>query len=208
MTSSIQRLSSFRLLPLLTATGLALTIMSSAHAATYDIDPTHANVRFAIDHFGTSTNTGGFYNLTGKIDYDPKAKTGHVSIVIPLDTINTGNSEFDEHLKGSDFFDVTNNPTARFESTQWHFEDVKSGFSTKSVVTQVDGNLTLNGKTKPVQLTATKFNCYFSPIFKKSVCGGDFKTTIDRTQWGISKYVLLGMTKNVDLNIQIEAVKQ
>lgn len=37
----------------------------SANAATYKIDPYHANARFSIDHFGTSSNVGGFYNLTG-----------------------------------------------------------------------------------------------------------------------------------------------
>ncbi len=34
-------------------------------SATYKVDEYHANVRFAIDHFNTSTNVGGFYGLTG-----------------------------------------------------------------------------------------------------------------------------------------------
>ena len=68
--------------------------------------------------------------------------------------------------------------------------------------------LTLHGKTNPITLTVTKFNYYFNPILKKSVGGGDFTTTIDRTKRGISKYTLLGMTEKVELNIQIEAIKQ
>ena len=48
---------------------LALAILAaafgSAQADTYKIDSHHANARFAIDHFNTSTNTGGFYNLSG-----------------------------------------------------------------------------------------------------------------------------------------------
>ncbi|WP_296404479.1 YceI family protein [Psychrobacter sp.] len=191
--------------------------VSTVQAATYDIDPTHANIRFAIDHFGTSTNTGGFYNLTGEVEYEPKQKYGKISIIIPLDKINTGNSEFDETLKGKDFFEVEKFPIAKFESTQWHFSDQPSLFGrlfgannqqSSLPVTQIDGNLTLHGQTHPVTLQATKFNCYLSPILKKSVCGGDFTTTIDRTQWGISKYVLLGITKDVVLNIQIEAAKK
>ena len=195
-------------------TGLA---SGSLQAATYEVDPTHANVRFAIDHFGTSTNTGGFYNLTGEVEYDPKLKYGKVSIVIPLDRLNTGNEQFDETLKGKDFFEVEKFPTAKFESTQWYFSDQPSFlgklFSSSNqkqplAVTHIEGNLTLHGETHPVTLQATKFNCYLSPILKKSVCGGDFTTTIDRTKWGISKYVLLGMTKDVVLNIQIEAAKK
>ena len=195
-------------------TGLA---SGSLQAATYEVDPTHANVRFAIDHFGTSTNTGGFYNLTGEVEYDPKLKYGKVSIVIPLDRLNTGNEQFDETLKGKDFFEVEKFPTAKFESTQWHFSDQpsflgklfpSSNQKQPLAVTHIEGNLTLHGETHPVTLQATKFNCYLSPILKKSVCGGDFTTTIDRTKWGISKYVLLGMTKDVVLNIQIEAAKK
>lgn len=176
----------------------------NSHAATYSIDPTHANVRFAIDHFNTSTNTGGFYNLTGEIEYDAKAKIGKIALMIPINTLSTGNKAFDITLKSADFFDVKKYPTAYFQSTKWHFSDSREPLK----ITTVEGMLTLHGKTNPVTLTATKFNCYLSPILKKSVCGGDFTTTIDRTKWGISKYTLLGMTEKVELNIQIEAAKQ
>ena len=76
-------------------------------------------------------------------------------------------------------------------------------------VTKVDGNLTLLGKTNPVSLKATKFNCYNSPMLKNAqVCGGDFETTIDRTKWGMDTYVKMGFAKDVKLNIQVEAVQQ
>lgn len=187
-------------------TGLLLSVlmMANSHAATYHIDPAHTNVRFAIDHFKTSTNTGGFYNLTGQLEYDPAAKIGNISLIIPLNSLMTGDKAFDIALKSSDFFDVEKYPLARFESTKWYFQTDKN----RSVVTKVDGMLTLHGETNPVTLTATKFNCYLSYVLKKSVCGGDFTTTIDRTQWGISKYSLLGITEKVDLTIQIEAAKQ
>ena len=180
-----------------------LAIVSS-HAQTYNIDPTHTNVRFAIDHFNTSTNTGGFYNITGQLEYDPTTKMGDISLVIPLNSLNTGNEAFDIALKSTDFFDIEKFPLAEFNSTKWHFSTDKKG----SDITKVEGMLTLHGKTNPITLTATKFNCYFSPILKKSVCGGDFTTIIDRRKWGISKYTLLGMTEKVPLDIQLEAAKQ
>lgn len=183
---------------------LIVGCIGSSYADNYNIDPTHTNVRFAIDHFKTSTNTGGFYNVTGKLQYNPSAKTGHISLVIPINSLNTGNKEFDINLKSNDFFDMAQFPLAYFESTQWHFTTDK----TNPKVARVDGNLTLHGKTNPVTLIATKFNCYFNPLLKKSVCGGDFTTTIDRTKWGIKKYTLLGITKNLTLNIQVEAAKQ
>ena len=68
--------------------------------------------------------------------------------------------------------------------------------------------ITLLGKTAPVTLKATQFNCYDSPMLKREVCGGDFETTIDRTQWGMNYGVEWGFPKNVRLVVQIEAVKQ
>ena len=178
--------------------------IGSSHANTYIIQPDNSNVRFEIDHFKTSTNSGGFYNLTGQVQYDPSAKLGQVSMVIPINSINTGNIAFDNVLKSADFFEVEKYPLATFESTKWHF----AGDNSESPVTKIDGNLTMHGKSNPITLTATKFNCYFSFIAKKQVCGGDFTTTIDRRTWDISKYTLLGITENVVLNIQVEAAKQ
>lgn len=187
----------------------ALVSTVNTKAATYNLDPTHTNVCFTIDHFNKSTNLGSFYNLTGQIEYDKAAKTGCIALPIPLNGLNTGNKAFDITLKSADFFDIEKFPLAHFESTQWHFaSDKDSTDENRVAVSQVDGMLTLHGKTNPITLTVTKFNYYFNPILKKSVCGGDFTTAIDRTKRGISKYTLLGMTEKVELNIQIEAIKQ
>lgn len=70
------------------------------------------------------------------------------------------------------------------------------------------GNLTLLGQTHPVTLTATKFNCYTNPRNKAYTCGGDFETTIDRTQWGMNAATDLDSMKKVKLNIQVEAAKK
>lgn len=191
-------------LALLSLLTTALLSTVSSHANTYLIQPDNSNVRFEIDHFNTSTNSGGFYNLTGQVQYDASAKRGAVSIIIPINSINTGNVAFDNVLKSADFFDVQNYPLATFESTKWHFADDKSA----SPVTRVDGNLSMHGQTYPITLTATKFNCYLSFIAKAQVCGGDFTTTIDRRKWDIDKYTLLGITENVVLKVQIEAAKQ
>lgn len=169
-------------------------------STSYKLDPNHANVRFAIDHFGTTTNTGGFYGLTGDMEYNPAKRMGSINVDIPVNSLNTGSEAFDKHLKSGDFFDAEKYPAANFKSTKFHFKNGK--------VTKVDGNLTLLGKTNPVSLKATKFNCYNSPMLNAQVCGGDFETTIDRTKWGMDTYVKMGFAKDVKLNIQVEAVQQ
>ncbi len=70
------------------------------------------------------------------------------------------------------------------------------------------GTLTLLGKTLPVTLRAAQFNCYQNPMFKREVCGGDFETTLQRSQWGMGWGLNMGMPDTVRLLVQVEAVKQ
>ncbi|MFW2178013.1 MULTISPECIES: YceI family protein [unclassified Moraxella] len=178
---------------------LALTGIT-AHADTYSIDPAHTNANFSLDHMGTTTNRGSFSELTGTVDFDPKAKTGSVDISIPMTSLQTNFKPFAEHLKGKDFFNAEQYPTAQFKSTKWVFKGNKPS--------KIYGNLTLLGKTQPVTLTATKFNCYDNPILKAQSCGGDFTTTIDRTKFGMNTYADMKSMRNVKIDIQIEAYKK
>ena len=182
--------------------GLAITVFSTAvYADTYKLDPDHSNARFAIGPFGTSTNHGGFYNLTGDITVDPQRGTGQLKVIIPVASVNTGNQQFNEHLKSADLFNAEQYPTMTFISTHLDYID--------GVPHQVTGDLNLLGLSHPVTLTATQFNCYASPKFDgATVCGGDFETVIDRTQWGMDFFVALGIPKEVKLSIQVEAIKQ
>ena len=177
------------------ATGLA-----HAQSANYAIDPTHTFVTFEISHFGTSTNRGRFDKKEGSVQFDRAGKTGKVDITIDTTSINTGTPAFDKHLQSADLFDAAKHPTIRFVSDKFVFNGDK--------VSEVTGQLTLLGKTGPVTLKSTQFNCYQSPMLKREVCGGDFETVIDRTQWGMNYGINWGAPKDVRLVIQVEAIKQ
>jgi polyisoprenoid-binding protein YceI len=101
---------------------------------------------------------------------------------------------------GKDFFDVATHPTAKFTADRLAFNGTN--------VSEVTGSLTLLGKTLPVGLKASRFNCYDNPILKREVCGGDFETTIQRSQWGMNYGLDFGIPDNVRLIVQVEAVKQ
>ena len=180
----------------------AATVMTAgaAQAANYAIDPTHTFVTFEISHFGATTNRGRFDKKQGSVEFERAAKTGKVDITIDTTSVNTGTPPFDKHLQSADLFDAAKHPTIKFVSDKFSFNGDK--------VSEVTGQLTLLGKTAPVTLKATQFNCYDSPMLKREVCGGDFETTIDRTQWGMNYGVEWGFPKNVRLVVQIEAVKQ
>ncbi|MDO5058565.1 MAG: YceI family protein [Neisseria sp.] len=173
---------------------------SFAAAADYELDAAHTNARFAIDHFGTSTNVGGFFGLEGKMTFDAAKQNGKIDLVIPVAKLQTGSEHFTGHLKSADLFDAEKFPEMRFVSDKFHFKNGK--------VSRVDGKLTLLGQTRPVSLKAKKFNCYQSPMLKTEVCGGDFTAKIDRTQWGMNYLTDVGMSKKVRLDIQVEAAKK
>lgn len=173
--------------------------VSHAKTETYNLDPYHTNARFTIDHFNTSSNVGGFFGLQGNLKFDEAKQQGAIDITIPVSSLQASTPLFTEHLKKAEWFNAAQYPTLRFVSK--HFNVVNSKLQS------VDGELTLLGQTKLVTLHADKFNCYDSPMLNTRTCGGDFSTVIDRTQWGMDNLVDKGMSKTVNINIQVEAGK-
>jgi polyisoprenoid-binding protein YceI len=179
---------------------VAAAAVLPAQAATYAIDPTHTFVTFEFPHFGTSTNRGRFDKKEGSVEFDRAARTGRVELTLEPGSINTGTAALDKHMRGDDFFASEQFPTAKFVGDKFTFDGDK--------VTEIAGQLTLRGKTNPVVLKARNFNCYVNPMFKREVCGGDFETTLQRSQWGVSWGLNMGMPDNVKLVVQVEAIKQ
>ena len=184
----------------LAVAALALAIGAQAQAATYAIDPTHTFVTYEVGHFGTSTNRGRFDKKEGTVQFDKAAKTGKVEVVFDLKSVSTGVEMMNKHLQSADFFDSAKFPEAKFVGDKFVFNGDK--------VSEVVGSLTLRGKTLPVTLKASNFNCYTNPMLKREVCGGDFSTTIKRSQWGVDYGLEVGVPDDVRLLIQVEAVKQ
>lgn len=185
---------------LITAALLASFGAAHAQSATYAIDPTHTFVTFEAKHFGTSTLRGRFDKKEGSVTLDKAAKTGSAEITLDTSSVSTGVGPLDGHLKSKDFFSAAEFPTAKFVGDKFSFNGDK--------VSTVSGTLTMRGKTHPVTLTATNFNCYINPMLKREVCGGDFETTIQRSQWDVSYGVTMGIPDATRLLIQIEAIKQ
>ena len=70
------------------------------------------------------------------------------------------------------------------------------------------GTSTLRGRAAPLTLTATRFNCYFNPLFLREVCGGDFEARFKPADWGLGGAAALGLPDEWRLAVQIEAIKQ
>lgn len=181
---------------------IAASVLASATAlaepATYTIDPAHTYPSFEADHMGGMSLWRGKFNTTsGTIKMDRAAKTGEVDVTVDVGSINFGHEKMNEHAKSADMFDVAKFPTATYKGrfSKWNGD----------VPTEVDGQLTLHGVTKPVKLTINSFMCKANPMTKKESCGADAVAQLNRADFGVNYGANFGFKMDVKLLISIEA---
>jgi polyisoprenoid-binding protein YceI len=177
--------------------GLAAGVALAA-PVTYQVDPSHTYPSFEADHFGgLSTWRGKFDSSSGTIVLDKDAGTGTVDITVDTSSIDLGHAKLNEHVKSAEMLDVQKYPTASYKGT---FTDFKNG-----VPTEVHGELTLHGVTKPVTLTINRLTCKVTPMSPKERCGADASATFNRADFGVNYGDKYGFNMAVKLAIQVEA---
>jgi len=183
----------------LPAVVLALTGPALAEPVTYQIDPAHTYPSFESDHFGgVSTWRGKFDKTSGAVVLDREKGTGTVDVTVDTSSIDFGNPKLNEHTKSAEMFDVAKFPTATYKGTLTGFKN--------GVPTQVDGQFTLHGVTRPLTLTINSFKCMTYPD-KKEHCGADLSGILNRADYGISYGEKYGFKMDVKLAIQVEGVR-
>jgi polyisoprenoid-binding protein YceI len=171
-----------------------------AAPVTYQIDPSHTYPSFEADHFGgVSVWRGKFDKSSGTIVLDREAGTGTVEVTVDTASIEFGNPKLDEHVKSAEMLDVAKYPTATFKGKLTGFKN--------GLPTQVDGEFTLHGVTRPLTLTLNSFKCMTYPMDKKEHCGADAVGTINRADYGINYGEKYGFKMDVRIPIQVEAVR-
>jgi len=182
--------------------GLAVVVALPAVAQqTYVIDPVHSNPQWEARHIGMSLQRGNFGKATGKVVLDPAQKTGSVEVVIDATSIRTFDSRLDAIVKGERFFNVEKFPTITFRSTRMTFDGDRP--------TQVDGELTMIGVTRPVTLKIDDFHCGEQAFNKKPMCAADATTTIKRSEFGMKAGVDVGSPADeITINLPVEAYKE
>ena len=180
---------------------LLFASVAAAQTTTLVPDKAHSGVDFSILHMGLSNVRGHFGNIGGAITLDDAdmAKSS-VNVTIDVSTVDTGVASRDADLKGANFFNVAQFPTATFVST-------KVTRDTGGLT--VDGNLTVHGVTKPVTLHVEGPNGPINGMDHKQHYGFSATTTISRTAFGIaSKYPAAVVGDDVKLTIDLDAAKQ
>ncbi|MET0290828.1 MAG: YceI family protein [Steroidobacteraceae bacterium] len=181
---------------------LSTLIATAALAApvTYNVDPDHTFPSFEADHFnGLSIWRGKVNSTTGKVVFDREAKAGTVEVTMQMKSVDFGHDKLNEHAASPEIFDVAKFPTATFKGKLAKFDG--------DTPTEVQGELTLHGVTKPVTLKVVQFKCAKNPMTSKDVCGADAAAEIDREAFGVSYGKNFGFKMGVKLQISIEAVK-
>jgi polyisoprenoid-binding protein YceI len=177
-----------------------MTGSAIAVPVTYDVDPNHTYPSFEADHMGgLSVWRGKFDKSAGKIVLDKDKSSGTVDITIDATSIDFGLAKLNEHAKSAEMFDVTKFPTATYKGRLANFKD--------GAPTEVDGQFTLHGVTKPVKLTINQFKCAVNPMSKKEVCGADASATINRSDFGVNYGDKYGFKQEVKLQIQVEGIR-
>lgn len=172
-------------------------LAAQAEPQTYTVDPSHTSIVWSVNHFGFSSPSGKFGNVSGELILDEqKPENSSVKITVDTASVISGVPKLDDHMKSKDFFDVAKFANATFVSTKV----VLSGTDTA----KVDGNLTLHGVTKPLTLDVKLNKIGDSPVTKKKTAGFTASTVIKRSEFNMT-YGLPGLADDVTLNIQSEA---
>jgi polyisoprenoid-binding protein YceI len=146
-------------------------------AGAWRLDPAHSSVAFEVRHMMISTVRGHFAEFEGTLDAaadDPANSRVRGSAKVA--SIETGNADRDEHLRGLDFFDVEHYPEIRYASTR--VEHVDGG------TYRVTGDLTIKNTTREVVMEALVEGAGEDPWGVEHV-GIRVRGKIDRRNFGL-----------------------
>jgi polyisoprenoid-binding protein YceI len=84
----------------------------------WKLDPSHSTIEFSVKHMMITTVRGAFTSFDGTLQLDEQnPAASHIEGTVDVASINTNESQRDDHLRSADFFDAENYPQMSFRST-------------------------------------------------------------------------------------------
>lgn len=171
---------------------------------TFVIDPAHTRVGFVAKHLMVTKVRGSFGELEGVVTVPDDPMQASAEATMQSASITTGSSDRDGHLKSGDFLQVDEFPTVTYRSTA--ISGVKGGVFT------VQGELTIKGVTRPVEL-AVEVDGVASDPWGGERLSLTARGEIDREEFGLTWNVALEsggvlVSKKVVLEIEAQGVRQ
>lgn len=167
---------------------MAITVSEQRSAAPtrWSVDPDNTVVEFAVKTFwGLSTVHGRFDRFDGS--YEIGEDGTKIELTIDADSLDTGNTTRDKHLRSDAFFHVTDHPQVRFTSTR--VEHLDDG------TLQVEGKLEAAGKVVPLEFAATVRQV-------EGVLQVEATTTVDQGRLGMSSGQLGMIRRPATLHVE------
>jgi polyisoprenoid-binding protein YceI len=173
-------------------------------AGTWNVDPAHSKVGFAVKHMGIATVRGEFTKFTGALEIGEDLSSAKVSGTVAVQSVDTNEGQRDEHLRSGDFFDAEQYPQLTFESSAIEALGEESF--------RITGDLTLHGVTNEVVLEAEVQGSDVDPWGNTRV-GLEVSGQLSRADYGMKFNQALGsgnmlVADKVKLALDISAVKQ
>ena len=178
--------------------------MTNVALDTYNLDISHSEIGFKIKHLGLSTVKGAFTAAEATLEMEgTDLSTLAASATIDVHSINTKNTDRDNHLRSGDFFDAEAFSAITFKSTG--VSDV-NGTSFK-----LHGDLTIRDTTESVVLDVEFLGSATDPWGGQRVA---FEATgsFNRKDFGLTWNQVLEaggllVGEDVKLTFDIQAVK-
>jgi polyisoprenoid-binding protein YceI len=149
-------------------------------STTWQLDPTHSSVEFAVKHMMMTTVRGRFKEIAATLHGDrDHPDQAAVEGTMQTASIDTGVADRDAHLRSADFFDAAAYPQITFHSTR-----VENPPRMEGDRFRVTGELSIHGTTMEVVLDCEYLGRGTDP-WGKTRAGFGFRTELNRQDWGL-----------------------
>lgn len=177
----------------------------STSSTKWVLDPTHSEIGFKIKHLMITNVSGNFNKFEVKAETNGDDFTSaRVNADIEVESINTNNSQRDEHLRTADFFEAEKYPVITFRSTSIQKLDEETF--------NLIGDLTIKETTKQVKLTLEYGGITTDP-YGNLKAGFSLTGKINRHEFGVTYNAVLetggvALGEDIKINGEIQLVKQ
>lgn len=157
-------------------------------AGTWTLDPGRSVVQFTVTKLGFEDVTGRFLDFSGVVRYDAvDPSRSSVEWRVRVDSVKTDARNRDQTLRQAEYFDAARHPEMTFRS-----ERVRALGGGRL---QVEGNITIKGRSRPLTLIAEPAEGGFETRFE-----------LDRYDFGIVGGRVMGRLIGRTVRVRLAAV--
>jgi polyisoprenoid-binding protein YceI len=152
--------------------------METATKTVWNIDPTHSEIQFKVKHLVISTVTGHFRQFEGTVETEgDDFATASIHFEANTASVDTNQTQRDEHLRSVEFFDSEKYPKMTFQSTSIE--------KTDDDTYTVTGDLTIKDVTKSVELKA-EYGGSMTDFYGNYKSGFEISGKLNRKEFGLT----------------------